>query len=66
MPQDDISSLSAKIDFLIDTVNKQDGKISHLQRQFDQSKGALGFIKIAAVVGAGFATMWAVIHGFRP
>lgn len=70
MSQDEIAALNAKMDFLIGTVKEQGGQLKEqgkqlasLQRQFDQSKGALGLIKLL-VWGAGiWAAVWVAIHG---
>jgi len=73
MPQDDISALNAKMDFLIGTVKDQGEqiraqgeKIAHLQRQFDASKGALNLIKTMAWLAGISAAVWAAFHGVRP
>lgn len=62
MPQDDISTLNAKMDFLIGTVKEQGEKLAHLQRQFDASKGALGLIKTMAWMAGIVAAIWAAFH----
>lgn len=62
MPQDDISALNTKIDFLIGTVKAQGEKIEHLQCQFDASKGALGLIKTMAWMAGIVAAVWAAWH----
>lgn len=69
MPQDDISALNAKMDFLIGTVKEQGTQLkeqgrqlAHLQRQFDASKGALGLIKTMAWMAGIVAAVWAAWH----
>jgi hypothetical protein len=62
MPQDDLSALNAKMDFLIGTVREQGEKIAHLQRQFDASKGALNLIKTMAWLAGVAAAIWAAWH----
>lgn len=58
MPNDDISSLSAKIDMLIRKVGENDQKLNALQRAFDASKGALGLIKTMAWLAGIVAAIW--------
>lgn len=58
MPNDDISSLSAKIDMLIRKVGEQDQKLNALQRAFDASKGALGLVKTMAWLAGIVAAIW--------
>lgn len=69
MPQDDISALNAKMDFLIGSVNDlrkenadQSRKITSLEKQFDQAMGAVWLIKTAVWITVGAATIWASIH----
>ncbi|MGS1116036.1 hypothetical protein [Castellaniella sp. UC4442_H9] len=73
MPQDDISALSAKLDFLIgrvkeleEQVKENSKRFSYMQRQFDESKGALGLIKTMAWLAGIGAAVWVAFHGGRP
>lgn len=58
MPNEDLSSLSAKIDMLIRRVNDQDAKLDNLQRAFDTSKGAIGLVKTMAWLAGIVAAIW--------
>jgi hypothetical protein len=66
MPQDDISALNAKMDFLIGKTKEQGEQLANLQRQFDQSRGALGLIKTCVWLAGIAAAVWAALHGVRP
>lgn len=69
MPQDDISALNAKIDYLIGAQKEQGRQLAELKTQFDESKGALSLVKWAAHVSIGLATIatmvWAAFHGAK-
>lgn len=72
MSQDEISALTAnvaalnaKLDFMLGQQKKLTSKLDSLQDQFNQSKGALWFLKFAVGVGAAGASIWAIIHGVK-
>lgn len=66
MPQDDISALNAKVDFLIGKQKELTEKVDFLQSQFDRSKGAIGLIKTTAWLAGIASAVWAVVHGIKP
>jgi len=66
MPQDDLSALNTKMDFLIGKTEEQGKQLAKLQRQFDESRGALGLIKTCAWIAGIAAAVWAAFHGGRP
>lgn len=66
MPQDEISALNAKLDFVIGKQKELTEKVDFLQAQFNQSKGALWLLKLSVGLASAAAVVWGAVHGVKP
>lgn len=73
MRPDDVSSLAVKLDFAIGQIDRLTGEVASarsemaaMRSEFDQSKGAVRFIKWCAGLAAAAAAVWAAMHGIKP